>query len=388
MFVFLSPMDLTQTKMLLTKNTPRPGFPTPPRSILIIKPSAIGDIVHALPILNLLRRRWSRSRISWLVTPACSGLLVGHPQLDEVIPFERNLYSSSWRSIETAKKLAAFSTSLRNRKFDLVIDLQGLFRSGLLTIQTGAPVRVGSVTAREFGWMFCTHLAPGEWQNNHAVNRYLDVAEFLGLGRSPVEFIFPTDDTDREVVRNLLCDEEPFAVLLPATHWQTKRWPIEHFAGLVEPLRARFGFKTVVSGGAADVSLAAAIPGALNLAGKTNLRQLVALMERASLVIANDTGGMHIASALNRPLVTLFGPTSPIQTGPYNRLDTVVRVDIPCSPCFSRSCSHQSCMKQLTIEPVLQLAAEQLKRIADSPEPLVPRTTETGVVASAVTGGG
>jgi len=350
--------------MILTKRTPRPSFPTSPRSILIIKPSAIGDIVHALPILNLLRRRWPTSRISWLVTPGCAGLLQGHPQLDEVIPFERNLFSSSWRSFDTARKLADFCLSLRRRKFDLVIDLQGLFRSGLLTIQTGAPVRVGSTTAREFGWMFCTHLAPGEWENNHAVDRYLAVADFLGLGRSPVEFIFPTDDNDREFIHDLLTDDEPFAVLLPATHWQTKRWPIEHFAALVEPLQKRFGLRSVVSGGPADVSLASAIPGALNLAGKTNLRQLVALLERASLVIANDTGGMHIASALNRPLVTMFGPTSPIQTGPYNRLDTVVQLDIPCSPCFSRHCSHQSCMKQLTIEPVLDLAERQLNKFA------------------------
>jgi lipopolysaccharide heptosyltransferase I len=353
-------ISLNHLQMTLTKHTPRPSFATPPRRILIIKPSAIGDVVHALPILNLLRRRWPDSKISWLVTPGCAGLLQGHPQLDEVIAFDRKLFGSTWKSFGAARKLTAFSLSLRGRKFDLVVDLQGLFRSGLLAIQTGAPCRVGSTTAREFGWMFSTHLAPSRWENHHAVERYLDVAEFLGLGRSPVEFIFPTDDTDRNFVRNLLPDEEPFAVLLPATHWQTKRWPIEHFAALVEPLRKRFGLKTVVTGGPADVSLASAIPGALNLAGKTNLRQLVALLERASLVIANDTGGMHIAAALNRPLVTMFGPTSPTQTGPYNRLDTVVQLDIPCSPCFSRTCSHQSCMRQLMVEPVLQLAATQL----------------------------
>ncbi len=366
--------------MTLTKTTPRPSFATPPRNILIIKPSAIGDVVHALPILNLLRRRWPSSKISWLVTPGCAGLLQRHPQLDEVVVFDRNLFASSWKSFGTARKLAAFSLSLRSRKFDLVVDLQGLFRSGLLSIQTGAPCRVGSTTAREFGWMFCTHLAPSAWRNRHAVDRYLDVAEFLGLGRSRVEFVFPTDDTDRNFVRNLLPDEEPYAVLLPATHWQTKRWPIEHFGALVDPLQNRFGLKTVVTGGPADVALASAIPGALNLAGKTNLRQLVALLERASLVIANDTGGMHIAAALNRPLVTMFGPTSPIQTGPYNRLDTVVQIDIPCSPCFSRTCSHQSCLRQLTIEPVLQLAESQLAKSAPKPADVTRQTIHSSVI--------
>jgi lipopolysaccharide heptosyltransferase I len=346
--------------MIFSKLTPRPAFPADPKRILIIKPSAIGDIVHALPVLNLLRRRWPAAHLSWLVTPACSGLLQGHPQLDEVILFERKFFATSWRSLSRARKLLAFSRLLNDRRFDLVIDLQGLFRSGLLTMLTGAPVRVGSTTAREFGWMFCTHLAPGDW-NTHAVQRYLDVAEFLGLGRSPVEFIFPTDEADRAAVSALLPDTDPFAVVLPATHWETKRWPIEHFASLVQPLRERFGLKTVLGGAPDAAALAPMMPDALNLAGKTSLRQMVALLERASLVIANDTGPMHIASALGRPLVTMYGPTSPVQTGPFGRMDSVVRLDIPCSPCFSRTCSHRSCLVKLGIEPVLRVAEAQLK---------------------------
>jgi ADP-heptose:LPS heptosyltransferase len=117
---------------------------------------------------------------------------------------------------------------------------------------------------------------------------------------------------------------------------------------------------SVLAGGPDAVPLAASLPGVINLAGKTNLRQLVALLERASLVIANDTGPMHIAAALGRPLVTMFGPTSPVRTGPYQRMNSVVRLDIPCSPCFSRKCSHQSCLRWLEIDPVLRLAEEQL----------------------------
>jgi len=346
--------------MTLSKKTPRPTFDTAPGRILIIKPSAIGDVVHTLPILNLLRRRWPKSHISWLITPACAGLLEGHPQIDELIPFDRKLFGKTWKSITAAHQLLLFGLALRGRKFDLVIDLQGLFRSGLLTIQTGAKYRVGSTSAREFGWVFCTHLAPLDTWNQHAVERYLSVAEYLGLGRSPVEFIFPTDDTDRHAVADLLPGNEPYAVLLPTTHWETKRWPVEKFAALVEPLQERFGLKSVVAGDRSAAGLH--IPGAINLGGKTTLRKLTALLERASLVIANDTGPMHIASALGRPLVTLFGPTSPIQTGPYQRMDSVVQLDIPCSPCFSRKCTHQSCLRQLEIEPVLQLAATQMTK--------------------------
>ena len=336
------------------------ALPSPPGRILIIKPSAIGDVVHTLPILNLVRRRWPGAHVAWLVTPTCAGLLDGHPQLDEVIRFERGRFAAGWRSPAAAAALFRFGRALRDRRFDLVIDLQGLFRSGWLAMQTRAPVRAGFANAREFAPLFYTHRVPVADVEQHAIDRYLTVAEALGCGREPVEFHFATDDADREAVRALLGDGEPYAVLLPGTNWATKRWPVEHFAATVQPLRERFGLRSVVAGGPGDSPLAAQMPGVLDLTGRTNLRQLVALLEGASVVIANDSGPMHIASALGRPLVTPYGPTSPVRTGPYRRLDTVVRLDIPCSPCFSRRCSHQSCLQWLPPEAVLREVGLQL----------------------------
>jgi heptosyltransferase-1 len=337
-----------------------PVFDTPPSRILIIKPSAIGDVVHALPVLNLLRRKWPNAKISWLLTPACAGLLDGHPQLDEVIRFDRKRLGNTWRSFGAAGELVDLGNELNSKRFDLVIDLQGLLRSGLLGFRTGAAVRVGSSSDREFGWMFQTHLAPVD-KTGHAVDRYLAVADYLGLGSSPLEFVFPTDEADRAAIAPLLPDG-PFAVLLPGTNWETKRWPVEKFASLVEPLRERFGLATVVAGAKDAIPLAAAIPGSVDLAAKTSLRGLVALLEKASLVIANDTGPMHIAAALGRPLVTIYGPTDFAQTGPYGRPDSVVRLDLVCAPCFSRKCAHRSCLNQLEIEPILKAAAVQLNR--------------------------
>ena len=332
-----------------------PSADNSPRRVLIIKPSAIGDVVHALPVLNLIRRRWPAAHVAWLVTPACAGLLDGHPQLDEVVRFDRKRFGHAWRSPAAAVALAEFHRDLRRRDFDLVIDLQGLFRSGWLAWSTGAEHRIGSADAREFGWAFYNQAVPSAGRDRHAVERYLDVAEHLGLGRGPVEFVFPTDAADRAVVAPLL-PEGPFAVFLPATHWPTKRWPTERFAALVAPVRERFGLASVVAGGPD----AQPLPGAVHLAGLTTLRQLVAVLERASLVVANDTGPMHIAAALGRPLVTVFGPTDPARTGPYDRPDSVVRLDLPCSPCFSRRCVHQTCLQSLCVEPVLAAAAQQL----------------------------
>lgn len=328
--------------------------------ILIIKPSAIGDVVHTLPILKLVRQRWPAAKISWLVTPQCAGLIDGHPLLNDLILFDRRRFAGAWKSVASFRELKAFTRSLRERAFDLVLDLQGLFRSGWLAAKTRAPVRVGFANAREMAPLFYTHRVPIETMEQHAIERYLKLSRFIGCDTEPVEFDFATTEADRASVRTLLSETDRYAVLLPGTNWQTKRWPVERFAALVEPLRERFGLHSVLAGGGDAAAMAPQFPQAINLAGKTSLRQLCALLESASLVIANDSGPMHIACALGRPLVTLFGPTNPVRTGPYGRMESVLRLDMPCAPCYSKQCSHTSCLAWIEADAVLETAGKQM----------------------------
>ena len=335
-------------------------LPSPPRRILLIKPSAIGDVVHALPILNLLRRKWPDAHIAWLLTPACSNLLDGHPMLNEVILFERGRLGRGWREPAAAAGLFAFTRRLRAEQFDLVVDLQGLLRSGWFTRATRAPVRIGFKNAREFAPLFYTHKVDVGDTEQHAIDRYLKVAAALGCGDSPVEFPFHVTDADRRHVAALVPPDRPYAVLIPGTNWRTKRWPVERVASLGKILRERFGLSIIAAGSPDESALAEQVAADVNVAGRTTLRQLVALLDRAALVVANDSGPMHIAAALGRPLVTPFGPTNPVRTGPYRRDDTVIRLDIPCSPCYSRTCAHQSCLKWLEVDAVLAAAAAQM----------------------------
>lgn len=332
-----------------------------PRNILIIKPSSIGDVVHTLPLWNLLRRRYPRAQISWLVAPACAGILEGLPGL-RLLRFDRKGWAKAWYSPAAGGDLLRFHRQLRRDQYDLVVDVQGLFRSGWFTRFTGAPVRVGFANAREMAWAAYTHRVPVPTPEVHAVDRYLSLLPAIGCAASPVEFTFPVTDEHRQAVRGMLGEIGPFAVLCPGANWETKRWPVERFAEMVRPLKDRFGLNCVVAGGPDIVELGNRIPGALNLCGKTSLLQLVALFEAAGLVIANDSGPMHIACALGRPLVTIFGPTNPVRTGPYGRMETVVRMDLDCMPCYGRQCplGHHRCMKDLGIEPVLAVAAKQL----------------------------
>lgn len=348
-------------------------LPTSPKRILIIKPSALGDVVHALPVLNLLRLRWPEARISWLIGSGFADLVRGHPQLDEVITFDRRRFGQSWYNPMAAVELWKFIGSVGRHDFDLVIDLQGLLRSGSMTALTRAPVRVGFANARELAHMFYTHHVPIDSMEQHAIDRYLAVSEALGCGREPVEFKFVTDEADRLHVAKLLNGVERFALLLPGANWATKRWPPKKYAELIAPLYDQFGLTTILAGGpdvrdiATEIfmhykpALAGRVPKVIDAVGKTTIRQLVVLIERAAMVIANDSGPMHIAAALNRPLVTIFGPTNPIRTGPFNRPGTVLRFDLPCSPCYSRQCSHVSCMNWVPAEAVLALAGKQLQ---------------------------
>jgi lipopolysaccharide heptosyltransferase I len=336
-----------------------------PQHVLIIKPSAVGDIVHALPVLPRLRRLWPDARISWMVTPACAGLVQNHPLIDDVILFQRNRLGRGWYNPFALLDLADLVHEIRRRHFDLVIDLQGLFRSASVALASGAPRRVGFANAREGAPLFYTDLVHSSMERDHAVERYLKVAAALGCDDGIIEFPFAVDDEDRRFIGELIPAGTRYAVLAPGTNWKTKRWPIERFAALVEPLRRRFGLESVTAGTNGDRELTSRIPARFDLTGKTTLRQAVALLERADLVIANDTGPMHMAAALGRPLVTPYGPTGVRRTGPFGRFDSVVRLDLPCSPCFSRTCSHHSCMEWLQIEPLLSLAAEQIARYSN-----------------------
>jgi heptosyltransferase-1 len=243
-----------------------------------------------------------------------------------------------------------------------VIDFQGLGRSAFFGMMSGARRRIGFSNAREFAPWFYTELVDCSWEKDHAVERYLKIVSALGCGDGPAEFRFAVDDADREHVAGLIPEGTDYAVMMPGTNWETKRWPAARFGELVKPLKEQLGLETVVAGSKGDAGMARQIPAKFDLTGKTNLRQIVALLERAKLVIGNDTGPMHMAAAMGIPLVAPYGPTDSIRTGPYGREESVVRLALPCSPCYSRTCSHRSCMEWLQGEAVMEIADRQLRK--------------------------
>lgn len=299
------------------------------RNILIIKPSALGDIVLALPALHALHAHFKQAHITWLVRPEFAPLLHNHPELNEVMLFDR-------KNLKTPKQITALIHELRSGRFDLVFDFQGLFRSAFLAKVSGSPLRYGLANARECAPWFYTHRVKPDTDNLHLVDVYLKMVHQAGTAKAPAQFILPDTDADKHDVFGLLkekaIDPAAYTVFIPGSAHDTKCWPHERFAQLAERLCHDYSLPVVAIGTQSEARAIDQIVGAsqtpiINLAGKTNLKTLCALLRHAKLVISNDTGPGHIASGLGVPLVMLFSWSNPARIYPYGRPECMAAID-------------------------------------------------------------
>lgn len=336
-----------------------------PQRILVIKLSSLGDIVHALPAVAALRQRFPHSRLTWLVKEAWAPILEGNPDIDEVLAV-----NVSWRNWPKIIR------TLRSGLFDLVVDFQGLFRSGLLGAITGASTRVGFARAREgAGWFYTDHVTlpedkPCAWRllEIHAVDRNLALAEFLGAKSSAPVFHLPQLSADRLAIEAMLQgaavkDYEQLIALAPWSRVAIKSWPLGRFVDLATELTQWPNVRVVLVGGSTDISSAKefnilASHGLINLVGRLSLRQLPLLLQRMQLFIGNDSAPLHLAAGVGTPVLAIFGPTHPKATGPYPlKNHTVLRSDLPCSPCGSRRCRNSNyleCLQSISVDHLLR----------------------------------
>jgi lipopolysaccharide heptosyltransferase II len=336
-----------------------------PQRIVLIKPSALGDIVHALPVLSAMRRRFPSAHITWVVNRVYEPLLLGHPDLDATLPFDRGALRGGW--LAAARTFGRFYRTLRAGRFDLAIDLQGLFRSGLIAWASGARRRVTLACAREGARFFCTDTVALPRAGMHAIDRYWCLAEVLGAGDGPKVFHVPVAPTAAvwasEVLREL---PRPWMVLGPGSRWLTKRWPPEHFAALAGRARAEFGGSIVLVGGRDEVALSAAVRAhlhgpSLDLTGRTALPQLAAILARADVMLANDTGPMHLAVALGRPVVAPYTCTRVAWTGPYGQDSRAVETRVRCAGSCRKRCWRMECMAELAPDRLWPVLHEVLQ---------------------------
>jgi lipopolysaccharide heptosyltransferase I len=321
-----------------------------PHKILIVKPSSLGDVVHSLPFLNALKQCFPESEIDWVIAQGFEGLLEGHPMIRRLWVIKKDAWKKIRNVRDTIQDIKLLLRQLKQEKYDLVIDLQGLLRSGIITSATASPMRIGFKEAREGSRVFYTHTVEGG-KNIHAIDRYLKIIGYLGCDISEISFPFP------QIERSLFFHApNGYAVLVPGARWKTKRWPVEKYGQLASLLP----IKTVIVGSGSDTDIADTIVSlsngkALSLAGKTVLKDLIDVMRHARFVVSNDSGPMHIAAALGIPVFAIFGPTDPKRTGPYGEGHTVIRSDTPCAPCYKRSCDDMKCLRSLSSDEVFAI---------------------------------
>lgn len=327
---------------------------------LILRMGALGDIIHTLPAVSALRESLPKAKIDWLVDQKWSPILEGNPCVDSVITMNR----SSWTNVIAATR------RLRRAHYSMAIDFQSLYRSAILGWASGAKRRVGfdAHYSRESGAaLFYTEvIAP---RSAHKVEHNLELAAAAGANRSEARFPLPAVPEATEKVKQILAANgvSEYFVLSPGGGWGSKCWPAERYGELHRALAKRYGWRGVVSFGPAESDLAEAVR---RVAGEPaplvemfDLRQLIALLRGAKLVIAGDTGPLHLASALGAPVVGLYGPTDPARNGPYSPRDIVVRKARPEETTYRRDNTPSSTMLAITVGGVLGAVERRLKNI-------------------------
>jgi len=331
---------------------------TDPKKILIIKPSALGDIIHTLPVLSVLAENFPKSEIHWVVAKGLHKVLENHPMISKLWIIDKNRWKKLDAVKDTFQEISALRKNLKAENFDCVIDLQGLFRTGLISKFTGSNCRIGFKKAREGAPMFYTNKIDVEWEGIHAVDRYLKLLEPLGCTGNKVQFPFAPFKEEIPILKELPAE---FAVIAPSAGKSANRWPAERFGELA----SRLEIPSVIVSNQADAEVADKVAEtsagkAISIAGRTSIMELVAVIKKSSFFISNDTGPMHIAAALNIPVFAIFGPANPVRTGPYGDIHTIIRKDLPCSPCYAKKkCATWECLQDLTVDMVYDKLMQQ-----------------------------
>ena len=376
--------------------------------ILLIKLSAVGDVVHTLPVLNKLRHRYPKARLDWLVRPAIADLLRQNPAIDNVIDPRARSGRGAWRRLlncGAARRHAARrpvrsgarpARPAAQRRLRLRLRRSGAHRvrpaarGAVEHLSANHPGRgeegtLGRARAREVRLAY-THHIPLPTLDAHPVERYLGVAPMLGLDEGAADFSFPIPPEASARI-DALADYYGIAgtklvALAPATNWETKQWRSDGFAEVARHfLKKGFGVVLIGSdrerGTCEDVARLA--PGTVNLAGETTLSELAALIRRTTISVTNDSGPMHLAVALDRPVVGIFGPTDTVWAGPYRRDGAVLRTELPCSPCYLRQLSRcnfgHACMQQVGAGAVIERAESILAKLPSRTKPAAPPTS-------------
>ncbi|MFA5779805.1 MAG: lipopolysaccharide heptosyltransferase II [Elusimicrobiota bacterium] len=328
--------------------------------LLIIQTAFLGDVVLTIPLIQAAKK-YLKAQISVICIPSTKNILEGHPSIDEIIIFDKkNLEKGFFPLIKFIKKL-------KEKKFNAVVIPHPSFKSGLISYLAAIPERIGF--SNSAGRFFFTDKIFFD-KNKHQLERYLDLLKHFGVEAGEEKTEIHIDGKDEKFADDILPKDKIIFGINPGSVWATKRWPAEKYAELSDKISKELGGQIVIFGGSDDIKTAAKVEKnmkqrAINIAGKTTIKQLAASIKRCRVFITNDSGPMHISALLNIPVVAIFGPTVK-QFGffPYSKKAIVVEKNVPCKPCSPHGpnkCPEKyfDCMNKITVGEVFDAVKKQ-----------------------------
>lgn len=341
----------------------------PPSRVLIIKPSSLGDVITALPILRALKRKFPRAHISWMLSTACADLLKDDRDLDEIILFNRKKLGRCWYDPAAARALIEFRNQLRAGRFDWAIDLQGLLRSAIFTNWTKAKLRVGFAHAREgASLLYNCKVATAQ---THTIEQNIDLGRQVGLDPNTSDMTLTVSQTGQAYADDF-CGKHNFArgeflVCVAPTRWETKKYPVRHWQRVVAAVCEQVPVVLLGSPAESERRMCAEIARGKNpekvidLAWQTTIPQMAAMIAASRGVVCSDSAAKFIAPAVGVNCVTLLGPTRMELTGPYPAGRGIV-ADVPCQGCLKKRCGHITCMQSIKPDTVIAAIMEMIDK--------------------------
>ena len=329
------------------------------KNVLIVKLSAIGDVIHALPVSYAIKETYPEAKITWVVEPPAYDLLAMNPCVDRIIVFHKKDFKSLGGFLQ---HIGPFKKELQQESYDAVLDLQGLFKSAAIAYLAKAPVKLGMCNMRELSDKVSRPVI-GPHAQGHIVERYLDVARAIGCRVDEVKFPLQVPEREQRIARALfeqahVSMNRPYVVLAVGANWPNKRWPEDKFAALCDWLYQQQLIPVLVGGGPVDEQRATRIARLMevppvNLVGRTTFPQLTYIMQQARAVVGGDTGPVHLAAGVRTPTIMLMGPTDANRHGPYGQQEHAIEVDGPCRACWQRACPKKlDCLAAITTAQV------------------------------------
>lgn len=335
-----------------------------PDRILLIRPSALGDVCRSVCLLAAIRKRFPHAQIDWLVQNSFAQAIEHHPALNAVIPFDRKTFGNQCKKARFGPVLK-WLKALKKTRYDLVIDAQGLARSGFFAWSTKAPHRVGYRDAQELAWLFLNKRvdAPREM---HSVDRTLRLAQSLGASIDPPDMrLYAGADELSQVIMEY---PDRYAVIAPTSRWAGKCWPIDRFTELAVRLAKHPSLdRVIIVGGPGErlqcaplLEVAQDHPKISDRVGSTSIAQLMAIISRSKLLIANDSAALHMGVGFHRPIVALLGPTEPSLVGPYRREKDVIRHALPEDDFDFKKPESAEMMERISTDEVYDACVQRL----------------------------